>query len=143
MVWDMGVRSHTMGWYGIKLSDPIPSGNGMVSISKRALSLYRQCASCIRLSLPLGPCVIPYHLNGMVSTPPLSHTDTVPWDLWDGISRGISHIFPTTRRCQALRLCGTCSTQAYWSIRNHIKKRSEIISSIVTKYGALGGSSGD
>ena len=28
--------------------------------------------------------------------PPGSHTDTVPRDRWDGISHGISHIFPVT-----------------------------------------------
>ena len=39
---------------------------------------------------------IPYLLVGMVYPPPGSHTDTVPWDRWDGSSRGIYHIFPAT-----------------------------------------------
>ena len=51
MVWDLGVRSHTMGWYRIKLPDPIPSGNGMVSINKHALILFRQYANCIEYIL--------------------------------------------------------------------------------------------
>ena len=53
MVWDVGVRSHTMGWYGIKLPDPIPSGNGMVLISKHALSSYKQCANSICFALAI------------------------------------------------------------------------------------------
>ena len=47
-------QSHSK-WYGILCS---PSGK---------LSLFRQCASRNRLSLPLGPCAIPYLLNGIVS----------------------------------------------------------------------------
>ena len=33
----------------------------------------------------------------MIYPPPGSHTDTIPRDRWDGISRGISHIFPATK----------------------------------------------
>ena len=62
MVWDMGVWSHTMGWYGMWVSDIIPDGNGMVSITKRALSLYRQYASYIRYALTISGLAFHYSL---------------------------------------------------------------------------------
>ena len=55
MVWDVGVRSHTVGWYLGQQYHPILS-----------------------------------QLNGIPLTP--IHTDTIPWDNWNGIS----HIFPVT-----------------------------------------------
>ena len=96
-----------MGWYGIKLPDPIPSGNGMVSISKHALSLYKQCANSIRYALAILGLIchqdpIPFRWDGM--DPPPSHTIVWYGTCWDGIS----HTFPTTIYDQTESdFCGT------------------------------------
>ena len=74
-----------MGWYGILGCGPIPWDGmgsdyqipyqshskwyGILCSPSGKLSLFRQCASYIRLSLLLGPCAVPYLLDGMVCTP--------------------------------------------------------------------------
>ena len=93
-------KSISMGSHGIYgMGDP-----------KNILSYGTSQEYTIPWDIPLNP--IPYLLVGMVCPPPKSHTNTVLWNHWHGISRGIYHILSVTRIESHWRCYDCCRQQA-------------------------------